>query len=111
MTEKTVPGTNFSGLPIRADLLDAEAYHWEEGLPEGRLRRFDMNLSAVPPAWYGRAVAMLGRVAVNNYPDATPYLYSPFVPNEFPTLPATSRRFLLKLCHGTHSQLLHYRPY
>jgi hypothetical protein len=32
-------------------------------------------------------------------------------PNEFPTLPATSRRFLLKLCHGTHSQLLHYRPY
>jgi hypothetical protein len=24
---------------------------------------------------------------------------------------ATSRRFLLKLCHGTHSQLLHYRPY
>ena len=30
-----------------------------------------MNLSPVPPAWYGRAVAALGRVAVNNYPDAT----------------------------------------
>ena len=41
------------------------------GCPEGRLRRFDMNLSPVPPAWYGRAVATLGRVAVNNYPDAT----------------------------------------
>ena len=53
------------------DLLDAEPYHWEEGLPTGRLRRFDMNLSPVPPAWYGQAVAALGRVAVNNYPDAT----------------------------------------
>jgi len=62
---------NVARLPIRADLLDAEPYHWEEGLPEGRLRRFDMNLSPVPPAWYGRAVATLGRVAVNNYPDAT----------------------------------------
>jgi len=71
MTEKTGSGTNFSGLPIRADLLDAEAYHWEEGLPAGRLRRFDMNLSPSPPAWYGRAVAALGRVAVHNYPDAT----------------------------------------
>jgi imidazoleglycerol phosphate dehydratase HisB/histidinol-phosphate/aromatic aminotransferase/cobyric acid decarboxylase-like protein len=71
MSEKLVPGTDFSRLPIRADLLDAEPYHWEEGLPEGRLRRFDMNLSPVPPAWYGRAVATLGRVAVQNYPDAT----------------------------------------
>ena len=71
MTEKTVPGTGLSPLPVRPDLLDAEAYHWEEGLPEGRLRRFDMNLSPVPPAWYGRAVATLGRVAVQNYPDAT----------------------------------------
>ena len=62
---------NVARLPIRADLLDAEPYHWEEGLPEGRLRRFDMNLSPVPPAWYGRAVATLGRVAVQSYPDAT----------------------------------------
>jgi imidazoleglycerol phosphate dehydratase HisB/histidinol-phosphate/aromatic aminotransferase/cobyric acid decarboxylase-like protein len=71
MSEKTVPGTNFSALPIRPDLIDAEPYHWEEGLPDRRLRRFDMNLSPVPPAWYGRAVAALGRVAVQNYPDAT----------------------------------------
>jgi len=61
MTAKSVPGTNLAALPIRADLLDAEPYHWEEGLPSGRLRRFDMNLSPVPPAWYGRAVATLGR--------------------------------------------------
>jgi imidazoleglycerol phosphate dehydratase HisB/histidinol-phosphate/aromatic aminotransferase/cobyric acid decarboxylase-like protein len=71
MTGKTGSGTDVSPLPIRADLVDAEAYHWEEGLPEGRLRRFDMNLSAIPPAWYGRAVATLGRVAVQDYPDAT----------------------------------------
>ena len=71
MTAKTGSDPNFSGLPIRADLLDAEPYHWEEGLPAGRLRRFDMNLSPVPPAWYGRAVATLGRVPVNDYPDAT----------------------------------------
>ncbi len=75
MTEKLGSDPNFSGalarLPIRADLLDAEPYHWEEGLPEGRLRRFDMNLSPVPPAWYGRAVATLGRVPVHSYPDAT----------------------------------------
>jgi imidazoleglycerol phosphate dehydratase HisB/histidinol-phosphate/aromatic aminotransferase/cobyric acid decarboxylase-like protein len=75
VTEKLGSDPNFSAPvtapPIRADLLDAEAYHWEEGLPAGRLRRFDMNLSAVPPVWYGRAVATLGRVAVQNYPDAT----------------------------------------
>ena len=71
MSATTGSDPNVAPLPIRADLLDAEAYHWEEGLPEGRLRRFDMNLSAVPPAWYGRAVATLGRVAVHNYPDAT----------------------------------------
>ena len=71
MTAKTGSDPNFAELPIRPDLLDAEPYHWEEGLPERRLRRFDMNLSPVPPAWYGRAVALLGRVAVNNYPDAT----------------------------------------
>jgi len=71
MTAETGSDPNVALLPIRADLIDAEAYHWEEGLPPGRLRRFDMNLSPVPPAWYGRAVATLGRVAVQNYPDAT----------------------------------------
>jgi histidinol-phosphate/aromatic aminotransferase/cobyric acid decarboxylase-like protein/imidazoleglycerol phosphate dehydratase HisB len=76
MTEKSGSDPNLSAatvaaLPIRADLMDAEPYHWEEGLPDGRLRRFDMNLSAIAPAWYGRAVATLGRVAVQNYPDAT----------------------------------------
>jgi histidinol-phosphate/aromatic aminotransferase/cobyric acid decarboxylase-like protein/imidazoleglycerol phosphate dehydratase HisB len=71
MSATTGSDPNVARLPIRADLLDAEPYHWEEGLPEGRLRRFDMNLSAIPPAWYGRAVATLGRVAVQDYPDAT----------------------------------------
>jgi histidinol-phosphate/aromatic aminotransferase/cobyric acid decarboxylase-like protein/imidazoleglycerol phosphate dehydratase HisB len=71
MSATTGSDPNVARLPVRADLLDAEAYHWEEGLPEGRLRRFDMNLSPVPPAWYGRAVATLGRVAVHTYPDAT----------------------------------------
>ena len=71
MTATTGSDPNVARLPIRPDLLDAEPYHWEEGLPEGRLRRFDMNLSPVPPAWYGRAVATLGRVPVNTYPDAT----------------------------------------
>ena len=71
MTARTGSDPNIAPLPIRPDLLDAEPYHWEEGLPTGRLRRFDMNLSPVPPAWYGQAVAALGRVAVNNYPDAT----------------------------------------
>ena len=71
MNARTGSDPDVARLPIRPDLLDAEPYHWEEGLPEGRLRRFDMNLSPVPPAWYGRAVAALGRVAVNNYPDAT----------------------------------------
>jgi imidazoleglycerol phosphate dehydratase HisB/histidinol-phosphate/aromatic aminotransferase/cobyric acid decarboxylase-like protein len=71
MTATTGSDPDVARLPIRPDLLDAEPYHWEEGLPEGRLRRFDMNLSPVPPAWYGRAVATLGRVPVNTYPDAT----------------------------------------
>jgi imidazoleglycerol phosphate dehydratase HisB/histidinol-phosphate/aromatic aminotransferase/cobyric acid decarboxylase-like protein len=71
MSATTGSDPNVARLPIRADLLHAEPYHWEEGLPAGRLRRFDMNLSAVPPAWYGRAVATLGRVPVQSYPDAT----------------------------------------
>jgi imidazoleglycerol-phosphate dehydratase len=71
MNARTGSDPDVARLPIRADLMDAEPYHWEEGLPGGRLRRFDMNLSAVPPAWYGRAVATLGRVAVQSYPDAT----------------------------------------
>jgi histidinol-phosphate/aromatic aminotransferase/cobyric acid decarboxylase-like protein/imidazoleglycerol phosphate dehydratase HisB len=70
-SDPNVSGVEIAPLPIRPDLLDAEPYHWEEGLPEGRLRRFDMNLSPVPPAWYGRAVATLGRVPVHTYPDAT----------------------------------------
>jgi imidazoleglycerol-phosphate dehydratase len=56
---------------VRPDLAELEQYRWEEGLPEGiRLRRDDMKLAPVPPPWYARAVARLGRLPVHLYPDA-----------------------------------------
>ena len=59
-------------LPIRADLADARPYRWQEGIPEGiPLARFDMNTPPSPPRWYASALARLGRLPVQSYPDAT----------------------------------------
>jgi histidinol-phosphate/aromatic aminotransferase/cobyric acid decarboxylase-like protein/imidazoleglycerol phosphate dehydratase HisB len=57
---------------IRPELRGLVGYRWQDTLPaDARLIRFDMNTSAVPPAWYGRELARLARVAPESYPDAT----------------------------------------
>jgi histidinol-phosphate/aromatic aminotransferase/cobyric acid decarboxylase-like protein/imidazoleglycerol phosphate dehydratase HisB len=57
---------------IRPDLRGLVGYRWQDTLPaDAPLMRFDMNTSAVPPAWYARELARLARVVPNSYPDAT----------------------------------------
>src|SRR5205823_2416512 len=57
---------------IRPDLRGLVGYRWQDTLPaDAPLMRFDMNTSAVPPAWYARELARLSRVIPESYPDAT----------------------------------------
>jgi imidazoleglycerol phosphate dehydratase HisB/histidinol-phosphate/aromatic aminotransferase/cobyric acid decarboxylase-like protein len=57
---------------IRPELRGLVGYRWQDTLPaDAPLMRFDMNTSAVPPAWYARELARLARVIPNSYPDAT----------------------------------------
>ncbi len=57
---------------IRPELRGLVGYRWQDTLPaDAPLMRFDMNTSAVPPAWYARELARLGRVIPESYPDAT----------------------------------------
>ncbi len=57
---------------IRPELRGLVGYRWQDTLPaDAPLMRFDMNTSAVPPAWYARELARLARVIPESYPDAT----------------------------------------
>jgi histidinol-phosphate/aromatic aminotransferase/cobyric acid decarboxylase-like protein/imidazoleglycerol phosphate dehydratase HisB len=57
---------------IRPELRDLVGYRWQDTLPaDAPLMRFDMNTSAVPPAWYAAELARLARVIPQSYPDAT----------------------------------------
>src|SRR5690242_11208766 len=56
----------------RPELRALVGYRWQDTLPaDAPLMRFDMNTSAVAPAWYARELARLARVTPNSYPDAT----------------------------------------
>jgi histidinol-phosphate/aromatic aminotransferase/cobyric acid decarboxylase-like protein/imidazoleglycerol phosphate dehydratase HisB len=57
---------------IRPELRGLVGYRWQDTLPaDAPLMRFDMNTSAVPPAWYAAELARLARVIPQSYPDAT----------------------------------------
>ena len=57
---------------IRPELRGLVGYRWQDTLPaDAPLMRFDMNTSAVPPAWYAPELARLARVIPQSYPDAT----------------------------------------
>jgi histidinol-phosphate/aromatic aminotransferase/cobyric acid decarboxylase-like protein/imidazoleglycerol phosphate dehydratase HisB len=57
---------------IRPELRGLVGYRWQDTLPaDAPLMRFDMNTSAVPPAWYAEELARLARVVPESYPDAT----------------------------------------
>jgi imidazoleglycerol phosphate dehydratase HisB/histidinol-phosphate/aromatic aminotransferase/cobyric acid decarboxylase-like protein len=57
---------------IRPELRGLGGYRWQDTLPaDAPLMRFDMNTSAVAPAWYAPELARLARVIPNSYPDAS----------------------------------------
>ncbi len=55
---------------IRPELAAASPYRWQEGVPEGRVARFDMNTLPLDPAWWPSIAQQIANRSVSAYPEA-----------------------------------------
>ncbi len=55
---------------VRPELARPAPYRWQEGIPTGRVARFDMNTLPVDPPYWAAIAAELARTPVSSYPDA-----------------------------------------